>query len=320
MAIIAPTGTNKQKLTRRQHIVPRLLLANFTDPASTLWVYSKDKLARPSTPDNECLERDFYEYELNGRKTSNKYENWLGRIESDASAVLRLLADRQQQLAQRDAVIWATFVAALFIRTRKVRQQISENMVRDFKKKMQDPNVIRDMQYELLQQGQLVPAEDIRKDVDKLRAAMDASPSFYHVSGLPRHTVSLADALMRKKWHTVDAPAGKSFLISDCPVMTAELNGNQVAPGAGFGKENVAVLVPLTSQKIFVASPHDRGWRLVAAPTAVDSVNRLIVRFGHRNVYANADSADTQLLVDTEINQVRFGENAFLSSSGASGA
>lgn len=109
-------------------------------------------------------------------------------------------------------------------------------MVRDFKKKMQDPSVIRDMQYELFQQGQLIPAEDIRKDVDKLRAAMDASPSFYHVSGLPRHTASLADALMRKKWHTVDAPAGKSFLISDCPVMTAELNGNRVAPGAGFGK------------------------------------------------------------------------------------
>lgn len=99
MVIITPTGTDKQKLTRRQHIVPRLLLANFTDPASTLWVYSKDKPARASTPDNECLERDFYEYEFNGRKTSNKYENWLGRIESDASAVLRLLADRQQQLA-----------------------------------------------------------------------------------------------------------------------------------------------------------------------------------------------------------------------------
>src|SRR5713101_5471353 len=97
-----PTRTNKQKLTRRQHIVPRLLLANFADSAGTLWVHTKGKPARASTAENECLERDFYEYELNGRKTSNKYENWLGRIESDASGILRLLADRQRQLTERE--------------------------------------------------------------------------------------------------------------------------------------------------------------------------------------------------------------------------
>jgi hypothetical protein len=117
---------------------------------------------------------------------------------------------------------------------------------------------------------------------------------------------------MRKKWHTVDAPADKSFLISDCPVMTAELQGNQVLPGAGFGKANTAVLVPLTPQKLFVASPHDRSWRIVAESRAVDMVNLLAVRFAHRNVYASSNSADIQALVDLEIDQIVFGQNAFL--------
>ncbi len=187
MAIVAAKSRSKQKLTRKEHIVPRLLLANFEDPAGILWVYSKDKPSRPSTAENECVENDFYEYELNGRKTNNKYEDWLARIETDATAVLRVLANRQQ-LTEREATIWAIFVAALFVRTRKVRTQISENMVREFKKKTEDPAFIRELQYELLQKGELVYADDIKKDVDKLRAAMEASPSFYHVSGLPRHT------------------------------------------------------------------------------------------------------------------------------------
>jgi len=299
----------KQK--RREHIVPRLLLANFTDSNGVLWVYAKDKRVRESIPESECWERDFYEYELNGRSTNNKYEDWLATIEANASKILPVLTSRQQ-VNQQDAVVWSAFVAALFARSRKVRRQISDAMVRKFKEQTEDPDFVRSMQYELLQQGELCYADDLRKDAEKLRAAIDASPSFYHVSGLPHHAASLAEALMRKKWHTVDAPAGKCFLISDCPVMTAELQGNQVLPGAGFGKANTAVLVPLTPQKLFVASPHDRSWRIVAEPRAVDMVNLLAVRFAHRNVYASLNSTDIQSLVDLEIDQIVFGQNAFL--------
>ena len=83
-------------------------------------------------------------------------------------------------------------------------------------------------------------------------------------------------------------------------------------PSAGFGKENTAILVPIASGKLFVASPHDRGWRLVAEPHAVDMVNILAVRLGHRNVYADANSTAIQSPVDTEINKIVFRQNAFL--------
>jgi hypothetical protein len=301
----------KQKATRRQHIVSRLLLANFTDSNGVLWVYAKDKQVGESIPQSECWERDFYEYELNGRSTNNKYEDWLAAIEANAGRVLPMLTSRQQ-VSQQDAIVWSAFVASLFVRTRKVRKQISDAMVRKFKQQTEDPDFIRNMQYELLQQGELRYAGDLKREAEKLRATMDASPSFYHVSGLRHHTASLAEAMMRKKWHTVSAPAGKCFLISDCPVMTAELQLNQVLPGAGFGKANTAVLVPMTPQKLFVASPHDRNWRVVAESRAVDMVNLLAVRFAHRNVYASLNSADIQSLMDLEIDQIVFVQNAFL--------
>ena len=128
--IITPNTTKKQK--RREHIVPRLLLAHFTDSSGVLWVYAKGKPARASIPDAECIERDFYEYEVNGRKTNNQYEDWLARVERDASEILQRLVDGAN-LRQSEAVIWATFVASLFVRTRKVRMQISPTMIRKFR-------------------------------------------------------------------------------------------------------------------------------------------------------------------------------------------
>jgi hypothetical protein len=41
-------------------------------------------------------------------------------------------------------------------------------------------------------------------------------------------------------------------------------------------------------------------------------VNRMIVQFAHRKVYANADSAEVQRLVDNPIDRVKFGESAFV--------
>jgi hypothetical protein len=312
--IITPNTTKNHKPKRREHIVPRMLLARFADPSGVLWVYTKGKPARPSIPANECIERDFYEYELSGRKTNNQYEDWLARVEGNASAVLQRLIDRVN-LEQSEAVIWATFVASLFARTRKVRTQISAAMVRKFGEQVQDPEFVRNMQHELLQQGEFRTAAELRESLERTRKAMDDSPSFYHVSGLPRHTITLANALLEKRWWTIDAPPGKSFLISDCPVMTSELDGpdgRRILPGAGFGKENTAVLLPIASGKLFVASPHNRHWQRVAEPRGVDNVNRQQVWFGHRNVYAEVNSPGIQLFVDAELNHVVFGQNAFL--------
>lgn len=64
----------KSHLTRKEHIVPRMVLSQFVADKK-LWVYEKGKAPRPSNPENECAEHDFYEYEFRGKKTDNQYEN-----------------------------------------------------------------------------------------------------------------------------------------------------------------------------------------------------------------------------------------------------
>ncbi len=111
--------------TRKQHIIPRMLLSRFAVPGGFLWVYAKSKAPRRSKPENECCERDFFEYELRGQKTDNSYEKWLGEIETAAAPLLDAICQRRE-ISKQEASIWATFVGALFGRTRKVRLQISD--------------------------------------------------------------------------------------------------------------------------------------------------------------------------------------------------
>ncbi len=302
------------KLTRKEHIVPRMLLSNFTDPKGVLWVYTKDRPVRPSKPENECLERDFFEFELRGRRTKNEYENWLAEIEGDARPILQLLVERRW-LGAREAEIWAVFVASLFGRSRKVRAQISEAMINKLRDQTEDPEFLRELQYWLLQRGELHYAEDLKKKVAEFRTARE-TPSFYHVGALPNRVRVLLGPLLERTWNTLEAPAGKSFLISDCPVITLERKGGQFLPGAGFAKKDTVVLLPLDSAHLFVASPRDFGWKQGKAyPAAVDMINKLIVQFAHRNVYASVESDEITALVDSEIDTLVFGKNVFLPGS-----
>ena len=300
--------------TRSEHIVPRMLLANFTDPDGVLWVYSKNKPVRESNPTHECWERDFYEYELNGRKTNNKYEKWLADVEAEAARIMPSIIQREM-LDPQDCVKWATFVASLFYRTRKVRQQISNAMLPKFREQVQNPDFIRNMQYELLQQGEFRYADDLKMEAEDLLAQMEKSPSFYHVSALPRQSASIAETLLKRPWEVVDAPAGKHFVISDCPVTTMEMNGHQGTPGSGFNKEHTVVLVPITPQKLFLVLPHGLVSQPVTTPRALESINLLTVQFGHKNIYANINSSEIQALVDREINRLEFGKTAFVPNS-----
>jgi hypothetical protein len=288
-----------------------MLLSRFASPEGDLWVYAKDKLPRKSIAKNECVERDFFEFELNGKKTENRYENWLAKIESDAAGVIESVI-QQRQMSDSDAEIWATFVGALFGRTRKVRAQISDSMTRKFRELTEDPEYIRNLQYSLLQKGELHFSEDLIREVSSLRSAMETSPSYYHVSALPNRVRILMQPLLSRKWHTVEAPEGHNFLTSDCPVLTLGVREGQPALGAGFGLESTAILLPVTSKHIFVASPHNVDWKTIVGPAEIESINRLIVQFAHQNVYSDANTKAVQDLVNSDINKIIFGETAFV--------
>jgi hypothetical protein len=306
--------TRQTQLTHDQHTVPQWHLRKFVDLNGDLWRYKPNMPAKKSRPKSECCEFDFYEYELNGKKTNNYYENWLARIESDAAGLFQDVLNGKP-IGQQKSVIWAVYVGSLFARSPKYRTQISATMVEKFKKHTQSPEYVRDLQYGLLQKGELVFASELQRVVERVRRNMEQSPSFYHLTGLDRHAAVLGEALMRKAWHTIQAPPGKFFVMSDCPVSSVELVGGQVKPGVGFAKEHAAIILPLTPEHLFVAASPLFQWKAVPDPVGVDSINLLTIQFAHERVYAHLNSPDIKRLVDCQINEVVFGQNAFLPGS-----
>ena len=298
------------KLTKKPHIVPKMLLSQFVAADGKLRVYEKSKQLRVSRPENECTERYFYEFEFRGKKTNNRYENWLSQVEGNAAVILGGIMQRRI-LTRQEAEIWATFVAALFGRTRKVKTQIS-NAMSQMGRQQDNPDYVRDLQLALLKHGELHYAEDIQRAVTEIHAAMNADPSYFFVSALPNRVRIIAPDILARDWHTIAAPEGHSFLISDCPVVTYKVQDGRIFAGAGFGDEKTIVLLPVSPNHLFVASPRHGGWPTVFSASDMQYVNRMIVQFAHRNVYANAESEDVQRLVDKEIDTTKFGENAFV--------
>lgn len=273
----------------------------------------RGKRAKKSRPKSECWETDFYEFEVNGRKSNNKFEHWLGKIESDAAPRLRRLLNGDK-LDRQGHIDWAVYVGSLFVRSPKYRTQISEAMIQKFRRQTEEPNYILDLQYERFKKGELISAGRLRSETDRFLNNLENSPAFYHVLGLRRHTVALAKALLRKSWQIIQSPPGKFFLMSDCPVLTAEVLNGSVNPGVGFGKEHTLVFVPVTSTHVFIATPPFIRGEAVAQDQFVDSLNLLTVRFAHNRVFADRNMASIQTFVDREINEITFGENAFVAA------
>jgi hypothetical protein len=132
------------------------------------------------------------------------------------------------------------------------------------------------------------------------------------VSALPNRVRIIIASLLTRAWHTIEGPPGTPFLMSDSPVVTYEVRDGQPFPGTGFGKENTVAMLSVSPNHVWVASPHHLNWRPEATISSVNNINRLIVQFAHRNVYANVESEEIRALVDTEIDTLVFGKNAFV--------
>jgi hypothetical protein len=301
-----------RKLVRKPHIVPRFYLANFHDFRGQLHVYEKGKDVRLSVAGKEAVERDFYEFTI-GSNTPNRIENWLSYVEDRASRVIGPII-KGQQLDKDDVATWSIFLALLFLRTRKVRQQIVAGTFAALRQSWQSEGHLRDLQHELIQRGEFVYTERLKDTMANTLKQMEAQPGFLHAATLERVGLNLAKAVGHKRWQTVDAPSGKAFLTSDSPVVTLALDGKRAELGFGFGRSNVAVLLPLTPSKLFLASPPDIHWQETLPEQDVDLMNTAIVRFAHKNVFSNETTPETRNLVDSEIDNVVFGKNAFCSS------
>jgi Protein of unknown function (DUF4238) len=270
---------------RNSHIIPRFYLNKFADSTKQTFIYEKGRQPRKKSTKTQCLEIDYFEYEIGKEVSNNKHEMIFAGIENLAGkAYAKIL--RSEPLNQEHLVAWALFVATVFLRSRKVRNQVAPRIMNELKDSYLAPEQIRDMQYELFKHGQLVSEVELSAILQKTWDQINANPAYLQLAGVEKSACNLGVELGKKHWHTLEAAPEKVFVTSDCPVFTWKLIGGGAAfPGYGFGQEDVAIILPLSPKKVFVASPPTISWPKVLDANSTDLFNKAVIQFADKSVF-----------------------------------
>lgn len=312
--VIRPTTSTDRPLTRNSHIVPRFYLNKFADASKFVFQYVPGRDPQRRSTKSLLSEEDYFEYKVNGEATANRYENWFQKFETDAAAIY-LKIHTGQPLTGEQEIVWSSFVATVFLRSRKVREQFGPVLTRMMEAENYDSEEqIREMQCELLRKGIFVDSEDIRAKV-RLTLKEMRSPAFGQLAGIENSAKMITkDILEKERWFILEAAPGCEFVTSDCPVQTWGLNGPKapITMGSGFGHQNTAIVFPLSPKMLFFAGNGVRWNSKVLSLEDTVNVNTATVQFAHRAVYALNKSAEIQALVERELNKYTFGENCFI--------
>jgi hypothetical protein len=298
------------KSPRKQHIIPRSYLEHFADRGGRLFVYEVGKPIRASVPSKEAAERDFFEYKVSHDETQFKFEKALGRIESSAAAVHSKLLMRVT-LSAEEMAAWAMYVATMFLRSRRVRDELSVKLMEDDIARWMSLAHFRDMQWAIYRDhGRLVPVKEIE---DAARRALGdyEIPAYRHIKAITSSAPKLANLLLDRRWQIVEASEGRSFPTCDAPAVSFQLVENGLYEGFGWGLPNVHVALPLDPTKMFIASPTDLAWHPELDAQNTDLMNLLILKFADRHVYSHRESLELQTIFSDQGRALVFGENAF---------
>lgn len=301
-------------LVIHEHGVPRFYLNKFADSEKYVIVYAKDRAPRRRSTKGETAEPNYFEYTINGQATENRYERWFQRIETDAAAVYGTIQSGSALTGTQERA-WSLFIASTFLRSRKVREQIGPALTKRVASEMFfGDGQIREMQHDLLKQGIFAYADELRVKAKQIKREMEV-PAFGHLAGIEENARGIADDIFRKRWFVLQAAPGTTFVTSDCPVHTQNVNlaGKSFTLGSGFSHPSTAVVLPLSPSRLFLAGPNEMRWKSnVLDENDVLAFNAGAVRFADRAVYALDQSDEIRGLVDREINQVVYGRNAFV--------
>ncbi len=295
---------------RKQHVISEMHFRHFSDSNGNIYVYEKGKATRKSTPHNECVIKDYFECKLPGYETNFEVENRLGKLETAAAPIYRnLIAGRE--LTSVQAATWALYVSSLFLRSRKIREELSPGTYANFVSGQLETTTLRDDQWRIFNKfGRLIPLEEIREYKSRLVQTY-ADPALQQINSMNDSTPNLASALVSRHWQVVRPANGMYFVTSDAPVFTLRLHERGSSVGVGWGYKDTHIGFPLDPQHLFIASPTGVEW-----VSPIDETNTLafvgtMAQFSYRHIYAHRDSEDIRAPMERHSGTILFGRDAY---------
>lgn len=310
---------------RKHHFLPASYLRNFSSPEERLYVYEREKAPRASAAHAEAYIRDFYAYDGEGGK-SFEIEEMLSRYESQAAPVIQGIIYREANREHRFLTVEETkivthFAALTFVRVPAGRR-LDENYVapavaRIFKEaapsKERFAALVKDIPDEepLSEEERMLRIEDARLKI--LNGYCDLpEPPGMRLYAMLHVAEMIANELAKYSCMIVTAPKHESFITGDTPVVNLTERNGMTQLGTSFDGKDNTVWFPVGSKVCLL-------WRRDIDPSygklpprGVRMVNRNIMRYAERFIYAATYSEKLAATFATIKQEIFLGENAYI--------
>jgi hypothetical protein len=301
------------------HTIPRFYLEQFSDAASRVWTYEKEKPTHPRSTTSQGYENGYFAYVHSDGTKDESFEIELAKIEErcdDALVCAKSELYDLSSLAHKNEL--ALYVGLLFARSTSRRKASAGTLAKlqgPFAQLEFDEDYVHDTAAHFSEvNGETVTREQIREMIRRVAATFSQKEMTGNafIKDLLFHAEMVKAELVSKTWQVLKAPAGIEFVTSDNPVITfLKLREDLWHPGHGFRTPGVVVAFPLAPNACLTMGWEGREFQEVDA-AAVTRINEMIVSCCDRFVYSKTFNNQVQAMVNVFAHTSVPNETAFI--------
>ena len=274
---------------RRHHYCPAAYLANFALPNKRdgkILVTSKDSgLDRPSTPNNEAHQRDFYRIETQDEKIDPfGLEKEFSTIESPALAGIRKAINSNKLPSDEDMSWIINFIGLLAVRVPSRRNRWAGFMESIYKKvlRMQTSSEERYIstlknieKSENINHINMPSYSEIKKiaEDDELKITLHQNE---HIISMLHMADTVISLLFNRNWSLVIADSEMDFITSDNPVVLRWIKQPKKWISPGFRLKNTEVSITLSPKHALVGVYEEIDEALAVSDFGVAAMNKYL--------------------------------------------
>lgn len=295
-----------KQITKKQHFVPRFYFKRFAvDNLLQTLDIQNGKIIKAQTYSGVCY-ADFYYAVKTGKEdeTSQVFEQFFGEIEDKFAKEYDNIIDaiwNYRPLTDKQLDILAWFMASLWIRSPRMRNQVNKTMSDGMKQMTtlmaSHPNFTNGAKEALEKEGHKVTAEqieDARKTLESGEYELTFENNINHLN-LIAHCEEFYRWFVIKKWRFYLAKGSKKFITTDTPVievfnntgktMIEKMYSNHIAQRRHYFALTPEILIELVDPLI---SGKKQKRHALADDRTIIEINRLLVIYSKDYAYASS--------------------------------
>ncbi|MCX6148670.1 MAG: DUF4238 domain-containing protein [Candidatus Kapabacteria bacterium] len=249
-------------MKKRHHFIPQFYLGGFTDQNNPNHIYrytkNRSKLISLSIKD-ACVQSHYYAFTMiDGKKDSEKVENYFQIIEFETSKILKKIAIRIE-LNFEERTILSHFIAFQLTRVPAFRNWILENKANHIKQVIQLAASNKESFDTTL--NNVFEKKEKEINSEKLREfCLNGNYDIEYseetsLQFMVTLAMDVAKIIYKMNWGFINSPNGSYFLTSDNPVFLADPSRNLNSLFCiGLIDRNVELTLPLTKEICFIGT------------------------------------------------------------------